>query len=149
MNDTPKIQLVCPSCAALNRLPIDKVDSKGHCGKCKNPLIADGPVNVSDATFSRFADKNDLPVVVDFWATWCGPCQQFAPVYAQVAKEMAGKATFVKLDTEANQQTAGQYAIRSIPTLMIVHHGKEVARLAGALPKQQFEQWLQQNLPTR
>lgn len=87
-------------------------------------------------------------MVVDFWAPWCGPCLQFAPTFSQVAAEMATRVRFVKLDTEANQQAAGQFQIRSIPTLMLFHQGKEIARLSGALPKGQFVQWLNAQLPT-
>ncbi|WP_226702974.1 thioredoxin TrxC [Microbulbifer elongatus] len=117
------------------------------CGKCRAPLITGHPINASDANFRRFIDKSDLPVVVDFWATWCGPCQQFAPVYSQVADEMATQAVFLKLDTEANQQTAATFQIRSIPTLMVFHHGAEITRLSGALPRPQLLQWLGQHLP--
>tara|TARA_R110002074_G_scaffold318324_1_gene488689 strand:+ start:661 stop:978 length:318 start_codon:yes stop_codon:yes gene_type:complete len=102
----------------------------------------------SDKNFSRYVTHNDLPVVVDFWAPWCGPCKQFAPTFEQVAGEMSTQACFVKLDTEINQNTAGGHNIRSIPTLMIFHHGKEIARMSGALPKPQFKQWLAQNLPS-
>ncbi|MDD2343997.1 MAG: thioredoxin TrxC [Tolumonas sp.] len=142
------VQIVCPSCHVINRVPRLKLNDHPLCGKCKNGLLSSHPIMANDQNFSRFIEKNDLPVVVDFWASWCGPCQQFAPVFSQVSEEMITQACFVKLDTENNHITASRYQIRSIPTLMIFHHGKEIARLSGALPKAQFKQWLQQNLST-
>lgn len=140
------LQLVCPHCSALNRVPAQKLGDHPSCGKCHDPLISGHPVNVTDQNFSRFLEKNDLPLIVDFWANWCGPCKNFAPVFSQVASEMSTQVTFGKLDTEAQQYTASRYQIRSIPTLMLFHHGREIARLSGALPKPQFTQWLKQQL---
>lgn len=139
-------QIVCPNCSAINRVPSSKLNAHPLCGKCRQGLLSVHPIIANDQNFSRFIEKNDLPVVVDFWASWCGPCQQFAPVFSQVSHEMATQACFIKLDTENNQMIASRYQIRSIPTLMIFHHGKEIARLSGALPKTQFKQWLQQYL---
>lgn len=139
-------QIVCPNCSAINRVPSSKLNAHPLCGKCRQGLLSEHPIIANDQNFSRFIEKNDLPVVVDFWASWCGPCQQFAPVFSQVSHEMATQACFIKLDTENNQMIASRYQIRSIPTLMILHHGKEIARLSGALPKTQFKQWLQQYL---
>ena len=139
-------QIVCPNCSTINRVPSSKLNAHPLCGKCRQGLLSEHPIIANDQNFSRFIEKNDLPVVVDFWASWCGPCQQFAPVFSQVSHEMATQACFIKLDTENNQMIASRYQIRSIPTLMIFHHGKEIARLSGALPKTQFKQWLQQYL---
>ncbi|KUJ84660.1 thioredoxin TrxC [Microbulbifer flavimaris] len=146
MTDSAPLQIVCPACNAVNRVPGHRLGDRPVCGKCRSPLLGGHPVNATDQNFSRFIEKSDLPVVVDFWATWCGPCQQFAPVFSQVSGEMATNAVFVKVDTQANQQAAAQYQIRSIPTLMIFHRGRELARLSGALPKPQFQQWLHQQL---
>ncbi|WP_428821142.1 thioredoxin TrxC [Microbulbifer sp. MCCC 1A16149] len=147
MSNSDPIQVLCPSCAAVNRVPGNRLGDRPKCGKCRESLITGQPLNGTDRNFQRIIEKSDLPVVVDFWATWCGPCQQFAPVFSQAASEMATRALFVKLDTEANQQTAGRFQIRSIPTLMIFHRGRELTRLSGALPKAQFMQWLNQQLP--
>ena len=145
MQDVTNAELVCVHCGSINRVPTDKFSLAPLCGKCKQALVTGKPIAVSDANIQRFLSKSSLPVVVDFWAPWCGPCKQFAPTYTQVAAELAERAVFLKLDTEANPQTAQQYQIRSIPTLAIFKQGQEVTRLSGALPKGQFLQWLAQN----
>ena len=146
MTETTPVQLVCPACSAINRVPAQKLGDRPLCGKCRKPLVDGQPINATDQNFSRFIRNNDLPLVVDFWAPWCGPCQQFGPIFSQVAAEMATSATFIKLDTQSNPATAGSYQIRSIPTLMLFHRGQEVTRMAGALPRPQFQQWLNQQL---
>ncbi len=147
MTSPEALQLVCPSCTAINRVPMRKLGHRPVCGKCREALVTTEPIVATDATFSRFVDKSDRPMVVDFWAPWCGPCQQFAPVFSQAAADMAISAGFLKLDTEDNPQTAARYQIRSIPTLMVFQRGRELARLSGALPPAQFRQWLEQHLP--
>jgi thioredoxin 2 len=142
------LQLVCPACMAVNRVPAARLGDLPVCGKCRGGLARGEPVTASDGNFSRFIQRSDLPLVVDFWAPWCGPCVQFAPVFSAAAGDLATRVVFLKLDTEANPQTAAHFQIRSIPTLMVFHRGRELARLSGALPPQQFRQWLDEQLPT-
>ena len=134
--------IVCPSCSAINRIPSDKLGAGPKCGKCKNALFSGHPVELDDHNFSKFISKNDVPVVVDFWADWCGPCKMMAPFFAEAAKQLEPDYRLAKLNTELARQTAAHYQIRSIPTLMIFKNGQMVAQQAGAMQTSQLVQWI-------
>jgi thioredoxin 2 len=136
--------IACPHCAGLNRVPALKMSAAPVCGKCKQPLFSGVPVEITSANFANLVEKSELPIVLDFWASWCGPCQNFAPVFHQAAAELEPGFRFGKVNTEQQQQLAAKFQIRSIPTLMLIQQGQIIAQLSGALPKQQFYQWLQQ-----
>lgn len=136
---------VCAECQALNRLPEDRLDDGGKCGRCGHPLFDGEVVNATAETFDKFL-KDDLPVIVDFWAPWCGPCVNFAPIFEDAAEERSGQVRFIKVNTEAEQALAARFRIRSIPTLMIFRQGEMTQVLNGALPKAQFDRWLDENI---
>ncbi|MCE9685933.1 MULTISPECIES: thioredoxin TrxC [Shewanella] len=134
--------IACPHCDTLNRVPEERLNQQPGCGKCQSPLFSGAPITLTGSNFAKHAYKSELPLVVDFWADWCGPCKSFAPVFAKAAGELEPRFRFGKIDTQAQQALAAQFGIRSIPTLMVFHQGKVVAQQAGALPKQAFYQWL-------
>ncbi|MBB1486914.1 thioredoxin TrxC [Oceanospirillum sediminis] len=138
--------IVCPACEAVNRLPAQRLNDQPNCGKCKSPLFTGEPQNLTDANFQRVIVNSDLPVVVDFWASWCGPCQMMAPIFSAVTKALEPRVRMAKVNTEEAQMLAAQYGIRSIPTLAIFKNGQEVARQAGVLQGPQLQAWIEQHI---
>lgn len=137
--------IVCSHCDSVNRIPSGKDAGKAKCGHCHQPLFTGHPVPVSASSFATQIERNDIPVVVDFWAQWCGPCKAMAPIYERVAAEFEPEVRFLKVDTEAEPELSARYNIRSIPTLMLFNKGKVVAQQAGALGAEALRSWLRQH----
>ena len=140
------LHLVCPHCHSTNRVPGDKLGAQPKCGKCKQPIFSGHPVSLSQQTFAQHISRNDIPVLVDFWAPWCGPCKMMAPVFEQAAAQLQPRMQLVKVNTEEEQALAMQYNIRSIPTLAIFKQGREINRMAGAMDLQNLLRWAQSAL---
>jgi thioredoxin 2 len=135
-------EIVCPACTAVNRLPPGKPAEKARCGKCQTPLFRGEPAELDGAALQKHLARNSIPVVVDFWAEWCGPCKMMAPEFRKAAEALEPHVRFAKLDTEAAQEEAARWGIRSIPTMILFQNGREVARQSGALPAGQIVQWV-------
>ncbi|MDE2400417.1 MAG: thioredoxin TrxC [Burkholderiales bacterium] len=135
------MQLACPSCTTKNRVPDDRLGDQPVCGRCGAALLPTEPISLSDATLPAYLAGTEAPVVVDFWAEWCGPCKMMAPQFAAAAKELP-QVRFVKVDTEASPKLSMQYSIRSIPTLALFRNGQEVARRMGAVSAPELLAWL-------
>ena len=140
----------CPSCGATNRLPVDAIaqGKSAVCGRCKTPLgAAADPVTVSDATFAADVERSPLPVLVDMWAPWCGPCRTVAPIVDQIAAELAGRLKVAKMNVDDNPATSSRFGVRSIPTLLVFKDGREVDRIVGVQPKAAILSRLARHLP--
>ena len=140
------MHIVCPHCDAVNRLPQARLAENPSCGKCGQPLFNTHPVALTQQTFAKAITRNDIPVLVDFWAPWCGPCKMMAPQFEQAAGQLEPYVRLVKVDTEAEQMLGAQYGIRSIPTLALFKAGKEIARQAGAMGAADIVRWVQSHL---
>ena len=134
--------IVCPHCTKINRIPHKESYTKANCGHCKQSLLDSKPVEARIQNFAQFIGGSELPVVVDFWAPWCGPCKMMAPAFAQAAASLPLKAQFLKVNTEQEQTLGAQYAIRSIPTMILFKNGVEVDRVSGAMGADQITQWI-------
>ena len=144
MNDTTHI--VCPHCHTINRLPITRLTEHPNCGKCQKALFNGKPILLNQTLFERHINHNDIPVLVDFWAEWCGPCKMMAPFFESAAALLEPRARLIKVNIETEQDLAARYAIQSIPTLVLFLHGKELARNSGAMGTQEIVRWVTQKL---
>ena len=143
---TDSVHIVCPHCQSINRVPAAKLDDQPNCGRCQRPLFTGEPIELNSATFARQAQRSDIPLLVDFWAPWCGPCKMMAPQFQQAARLLEPKVRLAKVNTEAEPQLAAQFGIRSIPTLVLFRGGREFARQAGAMGAQDIVRWVSAQL---
>jgi thioredoxin 2 len=143
---TSALHIVCPHCDSVNRVPRERLRDRAKCGTCHRPLYERRPAALDNATrFDKHAGHSDIPLLVDFWATWCGPCRMMTPVFEQAAAQLEPEVRLVKVDSDAVPELLQRYGIQSIPTLMLVHHGREIARQSGAVPLQRLLAWTREH----
>lgn len=138
--------IVCPACTSVNRIPSDRLHDKPRCGKCSGQIFLRKPLDLTSQSFYKYINNNEIPVVVDFWASWCGPCKMMAPAFEKAAGALEPNVSLAKLNTEKEQQIAARFDIRSIPTMILFKGGKEVARQSGAMMGGKIEQWVNSHL---
>lgn len=136
----------CPHCHTLNRVPAERLGTAAKCGRCHQPLFLGQPINLDAAHFDRHASAGDLPLLVDFWATWCGPCRAMAPVLEGAAQAFEPRLRVAKVDTDAEPDLAARYRIQAIPTMILFRGGRELARHSGAMPAGAFRSWIERHL---
>lgn len=143
---TNPLHIVCTVCNATNRIPADKLSAAPNCGKCHQPLFNRRPHELTAANFQQHLKRNDIPVVVDFWAPWCGPCKMMAPAFEQAAAQLEPAVRLAKLNTEIEKDIGAQLGIRSIPTMIVFRNGREIARQSGAMTAPDIIRWVQANI---
>jgi thioredoxin 2 len=136
------VHLVCAHCAGVNRVPTARLGENARCGSCHQEVLSDHPLELTSGSFRKHVQHDDLPLAVDFWAPWCGPCQMMAPQFAAAAKELRSEARLVKVNTDAEPGIAGEFGIRSIPTLILFKGGREIARQSGAMGTADIARWI-------
>lgn len=141
------LHIVCPHCQAVNRIPAARLGEGPGCGKCHHSLFTGAPVDLDAAGFDKHVARSDIPLLVDFWAPWCGPCKMMAPQFEQAARQLEPRVRLARVNTEVEQGLAARFGIRSIPTLAIFAHGRELARQPGAMGANDILHWVRQQLP--